>query len=373
MRNDKKQRILEDLQKKMVFVVGPRQVGKTWLAKEVAKQYQHPLYLNYDSLEDRKVMLAAQWLSNVDLVILDELHKMPNWKNYLKGVYDTRPVALHILVTGSARLETFRQAGDSLAGRFFVHHLLPLTLKDLLVAHSKYGLDRLLERGGFPEPFLTQEGTDAERWRKGYKESLLREDIYTIADVDKLLALKDVFEALRVRVGSPLSYAAIAGEVGISPATVKRYVQLLRALYIVYTLPPFTKKITRAIRKEEKLYFYDTGLVRGDEGIIFENMVSNALLEHVVRKQDEMGFNGGLFYLRDKEQHEVDFVLTDDANNLAKLIEAKLSDSSVAPSLSYFSHKYAVPGVQVVKNIRYGKKYSDKIEIQEATQFLLGL
>jgi predicted AAA+ superfamily ATPase len=144
-------------------------------------------------------------------------------------------------------------------------------------------------------------------------------------------------------------------------------------LYIVYTLPPFTKKITRAIRKEEKLYFYDTGLVRGDEGIIFENMVSNALLEHVVRKQDEMGFNGGLFYLRDKEQHEVDFVLTDDANNLAKLIEAKLSDSSVAPSLSYFSHKYAVPGVQVVKNIRYGKKYSDKIEIQEATQFLLGL
>ena len=125
------EKIHSDLQKKMVFIVGPRQVGKTWLAKKIAEKYNNAVYLNYDSIDDKKIIREKTWLPNTEIIVLDELHKMKGWKNYLKGLYDTKPENLKILVTGSARMETFRKSGDSLAGRFFVHHLLPFSLSEL--------------------------------------------------------------------------------------------------------------------------------------------------------------------------------------------------------------------------------------------------
>ena len=119
--------ILRDLERKIVFIVGPRQVGKTWLARSMESYFKRPLYLNYDSVSDREIVEAEAWREATDLLILDELYKMPYWKNYLKGLYDTKPSHLRVLVTGSARLDVFRQSGDSLAGRFFCHHLLPFS------------------------------------------------------------------------------------------------------------------------------------------------------------------------------------------------------------------------------------------------------
>src|SRR5262245_9070273 len=106
--------IIKDLNKKMVILVGPRQAGKTWLAKNIASQFSSPLYLNYDQLSDRQTIEAQNWLPSIDLLILDELHKMPAWKNYLKGLYDTKPESMRILITGSARLDIFNHIGDSL-------------------------------------------------------------------------------------------------------------------------------------------------------------------------------------------------------------------------------------------------------------------
>ena len=124
-------KILSDMQKKMVFIVGPRQVGKTWLSKQILKEYKNPIYLNYDNNDHREIIKKQAWLPNVDLIVFDEIHKMPKWKNYLKGVYDTKSEAIHILVTGSARMDAFKKVGDSLAGRFYVHHLLPFTLAEI--------------------------------------------------------------------------------------------------------------------------------------------------------------------------------------------------------------------------------------------------
>jgi uncharacterized protein len=373
MRREQKQRILNDLRKKMVFIVGPRQVGKTWLSKEVAKSYKNPLYLNYDLLSDRKIMKAMSWVPETDLIIFDEIHKMPQWKNFLKGIYDTRNSDTHILVTGSARLETYRKAGDSLAGRFFVHHLLPLSLKELEGTAFEGNMERLLERGGFPEAFLAHAADDARRWRDGYIDSLIRDDITDFSDVDKMKAMKDVFEIVRHRVGSPLSYSNIAQDVGITSSTVKRYVEILEALYIVYLIRPHSEKISRSILKAPKVYFYDTGLVQGDEGVIFENMVGNALMKHKSFKKDTEGFQGELKYMRNKDEKEVDFVLTDRDSGVEMLIEVKLSDASLSKNLLYFAEKYTVSGLQLVKNIRHSIKPHPHIEIRDVKPFLTSL
>jgi uncharacterized protein len=373
MRRKQKKLILQDLKKKMVFLVGPRQVGKTYLAKEIAKEYKHPLYLNYDVLIDKKTILAAKWLPETDLVIFDELHKMPKWKNYLKGVFDVHPEGMHILVTGSARLETFRQSGDSLAGRFFVHHLLPLSLKELVSTPYAGDVSRLLVRGGFPEPFLAESDDAARKWRDVYVDSLVRDDVLDFADIDNMRALRDVFEIIRTKVGSNLSYANIAADVGVAATTVKRYVAIFEALYIVYRIVPYTKKIQRSLLKEPKLYFYDTGLVKGDSGAVFENMIANALQKHVHGIRDARGLAGAVMYLKNKEGKEVDFALVNDAGELEKLVEVKVSDESVAKQLLYFAEKYNVPAVQVVQNMRYSRKVSELVEVRKVEEFLEGL
>ena len=202
--------ILKDLQKKMVLLAGPRQVGKTWLAKEISKEFQYPTYLNYDDSLGREIIKEASWAEKTDFIIFDELHKMRKWKNYLKGIYDTKPKHLHLLVTGSARLEIMRQAGDSLAGRYFMHHLLPFSPAELKDSSFASDLDRLVMRGGFPEPFLCDSDVDANRWRQIYINDILNIDIFNLENIQKLRAIRLVFELLRDRVGSPISYASIA-------------------------------------------------------------------------------------------------------------------------------------------------------------------
>jgi predicted AAA+ superfamily ATPase len=163
-----KNKIIADLNKKIALLVGPRQAGKTWLAKDIAKSFSDSLYLNYDDTKDREQIHKQSWPENTELLIFDELHKMPDWKTYLKGIFDTRPEHQKTLVTGSARLEIYDKVGDSLAGRYFCHHLLPLSLSELKQAGETPNIDRLLERGGFPEPYFADNEIEAMRWRMQY-------------------------------------------------------------------------------------------------------------------------------------------------------------------------------------------------------------
>jgi hypothetical protein len=361
--------IIKDLDKKIVFLVGPRQVGKTWLAKQIAKEYKKTVYLNYDRFEDREIIKKEQWLENTDLLILDELHKMKGWKNYLKGVYDTKTDNLKILVTGSARLETFRQTGDSLAGRFFAHHLLPFSLAELKGEEKNNHIDRFLERGGFPEPYLLDTEVDADRWRNQYIDGLVRTDILNFEKIDDFKAIQLVFELLRRKVGSPISYLSIAGDVGISPITVKKYINIFESLYIVFKVSPFSKKIARSILKEPKVYFYDNGLVIGDEGIKFENFSACSLLKNVLGRNDYLGKNEKLHYLRTKEDREVDFALVSNDSEIIEIIEAKLSDGDLSKNLKYFSDKYSLPATQIVKNLKREKQLG-RIKIVKAENYL---
>lgn len=362
------QNILKDLQTKMVLLAGPRQVGKTWLAKEICKEFHHTIYLNYDNSSDKKIIKKANWLEKTELIVFDELHKMPKWKNYLKGLYDTKPKHLHLLVTGSARLDIMRQVGDSLAGRYFMHHLLPFSPAELRDSHFVSDLDRFINRGGFPEPFLIDSDIDAQRWRQQYVDSLLRTDIFDLNNVQNLRAIQLVFELLRSRVGSPISYTSIAEDVGLAPNTVKKYIGLFEALFIVFRVTPYACNIARSLAKEPKIYFFDTGLVQSDDGAKFENLMALCLLKHVFAKIDYLGENWTLHCLRTKDGREVDFALAKD-NKIVNILEAKISDGESSKALIWFQEKYNFPAIQVVKELRLEHQVRN-IAIRRASAFL---
>jgi len=296
---------------------------------------------------------------------------MPEWENYVKGIFDTRIPDLRILVTGSARLESFRQSGDSLVGRFFRHRLMPFGPAELHQLGKPVDTERLLVRGGFPEPYLAEDDIDAGRWRMQYIDGLIRNDILDFERIHDFKAIQLVFGRLRSRVGSPLSYQSIAEYVGISPNTVKKYVQIFESLFIIFRITPHSRNIARSILKEPKIYFFDTGLVDGDEGIRFENLVATSLQKHVYGLNDYLGKPYTLNYLRTKDWAEVDFCMVSDRNP-ELMIEVKRSDSSPGRSLLNFHKRYHIPAVQLVLHLRRERKEKD-IEIRKGIAYLSGL
>lgn len=368
MKRKQKEYILKDLNKKMVLIAGPRQAGKTWLAKEIAQETPHSVYLNYDRSKDRAIIHAEAWLNSTELLVLDELHKMPGWKNHLKGIYDTKPDYMKIIVTGSARLDISYQLGDSLAGRYFLHRLMPLSPAELLQENQPINLDRLLTWGNFPEPYFSEDLLDAKRWRQQYTDSLLREDVLNFGDINNVRAIRRVYELLRERVGSPISYNSIAGDVNISPHTVKKYIHILEALYIIFRVTPHSKNIARSLLKEPKIYFFDTGLVNGNKGIKFENLVAVCLLKHAFSRKDYHAEDVSLQYLRTKERQEVDFALVTEGK-VIQIIEAKYANDEISTGLKYFYRKYQHPAVQIVKELKR-EFHHDGIDVVRAERFL---
>jgi len=359
--------IARDLQRKMVFITGPRQVGKTTLALAVSEGFEKKLYLNYDNPGHRDIIRKAEWLPDTHLLIFDELHKMEGWKNYLKGIYDIRPAGQKILVTGSARLDAFRQAGDSLAGRFFRHRLGPFSMAEI-PGSTENDLALLMERGGFPEPFLADSPDDVNRWRLQYIDGLIRTDILDFEKIHDFRAIQLTLELLRRRVGSPVSWSSLARDVHCAPNTIKKYISILEALFIIFRVTPYHRNIARSLLKEPKIYFYDTGMVAGDDGIRLENLVAVSLLKHLNWKEDSKGIRCSLNTLKTKEKKEVDFVMVEN-DEPKQIIEVKLSDNSISSSLHYFHKKYNLEAVQLVKNL-HTERMVNGIQLRRARSFL---
>lgn len=366
-------RILEDLKQKMVFLTGPRQVGKTYLSKTIQKETKSSIYLNNDDIDDMKIIKNRTWAPETRLVILDEIHKMKDWKNFIKGTFDTRPDNQEFLVTGSARLDTFRRTGESLAGRYYSYRLNPLSVKELSgIMKPDAALDALIRLGGFPEPFLSGSDEAAGRWRRQYFTDIVREDIFDFGRINEINAIKLLLELLRKRVGSPLSYTSLAEDMQVAVNTVKKYVSILESLHVIFIVRPFHSNIARAILREPKVYFYDTGYVEGDEGIKLENTIAVSLLKHVQFIQDIKGAEIDLGYIRTKDGMEVDFAVTE-KDAIISMIEVKLSDTGISRNLAVFKNKYkAAEYLQIVKNARHETE-TDGIKVKKAANWLAGL
>ncbi len=333
--------IRADLKKKMVFLGGPRQVGKTTLAQSLIKDYQdeHPAYLNWDSDIDRSKIRNREWPKKERLIVLDEIHKFKGWRNFVKGLYDTLKNTHTFLITGSARLDHFRKGGDSLLGRYFYYRLHPFSLPELGLDNEN--LQNLMLYGGFPEPLLEKDERTLKRWHTGRLSKLVKSDLRdleTVKDLDKVELLA---EELPRRVGSPLSVKSIAEDLAVDSKTIKRWISILDSLYYCFQISPYGSPKIRAVKKEQKLYLWDWSQIE-EQGTRFENMIACQLLKFCHFHEDVNGDKMELRYIRDTDRREVDFVLIKNRKPLFA-VECKLSERSVSPHVLYFKERTNIP------------------------------
>ena len=323
-----------DLLKKMVIVAGPRQVGKTSLSKQISPDSMS--YYNYDIPKDRKKILTHTF-DETDLWVFDEIHKYKKWKNLLKGIYDEHHETRKILVTGSARLDLFRKAGDSLQGRYHYLRLHPLSAAELGYKQQKE-LHELFKLGGFPEPYFSGKKSVADRWTNEYQSILIRDEIRDLERIHDLGTLEQLVYRLPECVGAPLSINALKEDLQVNFATVKRWLQVFEKFYVIFRLLPFGSPKVKAVKKEQKHYHYDWNLIES-EGARFECMIAVHLQKYAHFLEDTTGRKIELRYFRDQEGREVDFVLTEKGIPFLA-VEAKLGDDECSKSLLYFRNKF---------------------------------
>jgi len=392
---------------KMIFLTGPRQVGKTTFAKMWLESIgSEDTYFNWDDpsvmMEYKKNPLYFRNVIDEKIkdkpvpLVFDEIHKHTAWRDILKGLFDTNRERMRLLVTGSSRLGFVRKSGDSLVGRYFSYQMFPLGLPEVVGDFSYLlqderpftdgefltrrareadtmaaidGLEQLLTLGGFPEPFLKGSDRFHRRWQNDYKAILTKEEVRDFSRIQDIRGLETMVEILPTKVGSNLSIPSLVDVLNVSHKTITNWIEVLKGVYLMFTISPWHRNITRSIIKEKKLYFFEWPLVF-DSGLRFENFLAVNLLRMAVRFTEIGLGNFEVFYIRDKEKREVDFVLVKDDTPLA-LFEAKESDSSISKPGRFYSKKMNIPLFQIVHKAKKVEAFPGNCFVIPASNFLM--
>jgi predicted AAA+ superfamily ATPase len=340
----------------MFFLVGPRQVGKTTIAKKIQTKFQKSVYLNFDSVKDRQLILSGQsFIEDIfplniltdsqPLVIFDEIHKHKDWKNYIKGFYDLYRNHYKIIVTGSTRLDVFQSGGDSLMGRYFQYNIHPFSVSELISAENSVFLkdpselssekfDKLFKYGGFPDPYNNTSDQYYNMWQSTRFKQLIHEEIRSIANIQEIYLLEVLSEILKSRAGQLLNSSNLAKQVGVTSQTVSRWTSILDRFYYCFMVRPWSKNVTRSLTKDPKIYLWDWSLIE-DEGQKVENFIASHLLKFVNFYSDIGLGRFDFFYLRDIDKKEVDFLIVRD-NKPFMIIESKSSETKLSKSIEHF-------------------------------------
>lgn len=390
-------------EKQMIFLSGPRQTGKTTFVQDIAKSFSNSLYFNWDIISHKRRLIENPSFftelnrkdASQPLVMFDEIHKFRNWKNYLKGVYDEFSNQYKFLVLGSGRLDLYQKRGDSLAGRYFHMRMFPFTVSELSKHQRNFGdfiknplenfalnnknasfnlAQSLLRLSGFPEPFVKGKESFWSRWSANYIKQIIREDIRDSVDIKKPDILETLFSLLPSKVSSPVSINSLARDLGSNFESVDRWLSLFDDFYLTFRISPWSKKISRSILKEKKIYLYDYPEIP-NMAARFENMVA-VELQRAVHLWSELGYGRfSLHYLRNKNKEEVDFLISD-RNEPIILIETKLSDEIPSKNLIKFQNFLQIPAVQLVNKenvFKYKANAKQKILIITSSEWLASL
>jgi len=374
MRRYLEKAIKSDLGSKLILISGPRQAGKTTMARQIAQDMagNKAVYLNWDYPEHRKAIRSLDWPRSAPVIVLDEIHKYPDWKSLLKGFYDVEGPRQAVIVTGSARLNVYRRGGDSLLGRAYHYRLHPFTTGEILREGNPprpeelggpgnwgYGsaimaeeiVHKLLAQTGFPEPYTKAEDKFLRRWRLSRRERILYEDLRDLTLVRNVTKMEYLLGFLAERVGAPLSINALREDLQVDHKTIESWLDILERLYLVFQVKPYARKLQRALRKAKKVYFWDWSEIP-DQGPRFENLVAAHLLKLCHYLEDVEGLRVDLRYVRDTSKREVDFLLLKDQQPWV-LIEAKTHQTRASSSLSYFAKRLQVDHAFQVTLKRY--------------------
>lgn len=364
---------------KMAFLSGPRQAGKTTLAKQLLKTLDHGKYYNWDDIEFRRLWAKSpkKTVSGVPgenpLIIYDEIHKAARWKGTLKGIFDTLEEPVQILVTGSARLNVYRKGGDSLLGRYLHFRLHPFTLGELLNRTANdpdkaiksilleseetksQHFDSLMAFGGFPEPLFEGRKDLASIWRRGRLEKIVREDLRDLSRLPELSQVEMLVALLEEKAGGMLSVQSLREDLDVAHSTVQRWLNYLNQLYYCYQIRPYSRSIPRSLKKEGKLYLWDWSEITQNSGARFENIIAGHLLKACHFWTDIGRGVFDLFYLRDKDKNEIDFLVTKDKKPWIA-VEAKSQDTTWSPSFTPFRKHISIPHCFQVTQVSCPKK-----------------
>lgn len=336
--------IVAVLGRKMAFVGGPRQVGKTTFALSLmgsGADETHPAYFNWDDPRGAARVRRAELPAGERLLVFDEIHKYARWRNLVKGIYDTERSRRRIVVTGSARLDYYRKGGDSLANRYRYFRLHPFSLGELGAAATRDDLEALLRFGGFPEPFLGRDESEHRIWQRDRVSRVVRDDLRDLEQVREISLLEHLVDLLPEKVGAPLSVKSLREDLEVDHKTVERWLTILENLYLCFRIAPFGPPKVRAVKKERKLYLWDWSMTP-EGGPRFENLVASQLLKYCHFVEDTEGYAMELRFLRDTDGREVDFVVLRDRRPLFA-VECKTGERGVSPAIRYFADRTPIP------------------------------
>lgn len=348
-----------DRNRQMLFLSGPRQVGKTTSSLQIAPQEK---YLNWDNEGHRTIILSGpenvakhfgilELQTPIPIVVFDELHKYRHWKRFLKGFFDTYEKRVRIIVTGSARLDVYKRGGDSMMGRYFLYRIHPLSVRELVdfslprtlisLPQNCPDFEYLLQYGGFPEPFVQRDTRFANQWKRLRIELLFKEDLRDLTRIQDLGQVELLAQLLIRQAGQLIDYTRLANSIKVSSPTIQRWIKALSNLYFCFTLQPWSKNVNKSLLKQPKVFLWDWSMTH-DAGARTENFIASHLLKAVQFWTDAGYGEFGLYYLRDTAKREVDFLVVKDGTPWI-LVEAKTSAQGISPSLYYFQEQTKAP------------------------------
>lgn len=348
--------ILDDLKqmKKVIVLLGARQVGKTTMLEKIIRDKSNILAINCDDLDDRLMIeeksstALRHLISPYDIVFIDEAQRVKNIGLTIKMIGDLKGLSSQVIITGSSSLELSDEINEPGTGRTIEHKLYPFSLVELAADSSVKEQTRLLENrmvyGLYPE--IVTDPANAKRNLISLTNNYLYKDLFTYKGIKKPDVLQKLVRALALQLGCEVSYNELANLIGIDKETVESYINLLEKCFVVFRMESFSRNMRNEIKKGKKIYFYDNGIrnavisnfapleLRNDTGALWENL----MVSERIKRNAYTGDYAQIYFWRTHDQKEIDLI--EEQDGMFSTFEFKFNPQKKVTQPQSFAKNY---------------------------------